>query len=469
MKNKFLTTVAALTLLTLGSCSLFEVEDVPDLNNPTVESVLNNASAAQVSQLAVGVQGAMRNGYYDMSWVGGSVGREIVVFNATDNRYYTELQGQVGIDPGGIFYPWYNAFNATRRRAELFYLSAQGSNELSAEQKKGCEGFAKTVQAWTMLNLLNMMGEVGIRTEFSDLFTSDNSNDLLNPGPFKSYEESLAYLKKLNDDAATALDGAGTAFSFTVTSGWAGFNTPANFKKFNRALAARIAMYQKDWAGMNTALAASFLDLKKSTVGVGPRFTYSTTAGDLTNQFFQGKNGNNRPIAVQNKFVPDAEAGDTRVFGTAIRDGGTSKIFKRTAPVGQGGYAPSEYEHQQYPLNTSPVSIIRNEELILMHAEAKAQTNDLTAAVAALDTIRMVHGLKSLAVAKPTVPGNKDEIIKEVLNQRRYSLFMEGSHRWFDMRRYNRLTELPLDLTTHKVWANFPKPQAEVDWDNRPR
>ncbi|HNG90040.1 MAG TPA: hypothetical protein PK858_07540, partial [Saprospiraceae bacterium] len=229
MKNKFLTTVAALALLTLGSCSLFEVEDVPDLNNPTVESVLNNASAAQVSQLAVGVQGAMRNGYYDMSWVGGSVGREVIVFNATDNRYYTELQGQVGIDPGGIFYPWYNAFNATRRRAELFYLSAQGSNELTAEQKKGCEGFAKTVQAWTMLNLLNVMGEVGIRSEFSDLFTGDAANDLLNPGPFKSYTESLAAIKKLNDDAAAALDAAGSSFSFTVASGWSGFNTPANF------------------------------------------------------------------------------------------------------------------------------------------------------------------------------------------------------------------------------------------------
>ena len=55
----------------------------------------------------------------------------------------------------------------------------------------------------------------------------------------------------------------------------------------------------------------------------------------------------------------------------------------------------------------------------------------------------------------------------EVLNQRRYSLYMEGGHRWFDMRRYNRLATLPKELATHNVFNSFPKPQAEVDWDAR--
>ena len=59
----------------------------------------------------------------------------------------------------------------------------------------------------------------------------------------------------------------------------------------------------------------------------------------------------------------------------------------------------------------------------------------------------------------------KDGLIDELLNQRRYSLFMESGHRWFDMRRYDRLNQLPLDLPTHKVFDNFPKKQSEVDWD----
>jgi starch-binding outer membrane protein, SusD/RagB family len=464
MKNKFLLILAAFAALSFGACNLFEVEDVPDLNNPTVESVLTNATAAQINQLGIGVQESMRNGYFNASWCGGSVGREVVFFNKTDNRYYTELQGQVAIDPGGIFYPWYLSFNSVRRRAEIFQRSAQNTNILSDAEKKACEGFAKTVQAYSVLNLLNMMGKEGIRTEFTDLLAP---GDLLKPGPMSNYETGLTYLKRLVDEGSAALDAGGSKFPFTVTSGWgADFDTPAEFKKFNRAVAARVAMYQKDWAGMNTALAASYLNLTGS-LKAGPKFTYSTALGDARNPFFLVKNEPTSPICAQASFRTDAEAGDTRVFGTPVIDGGTAKIRERTSSAALGGFADGLYEISIVPTNTSTIDIIRNEELILMYAEAKIQGNDLGEGQKALDIIRTAAGLKAIAEAKPSIVGNKDGLITELLNQRRYSLFMEGSHRWFDMRRYSRLSQLPLDLPIHKVFENFPKKQTEVDWDGR--
>jgi hypothetical protein len=464
MKNKFLLTLVAFAALNFGACSLFEVEDIPDLNNPTVESVLTNATTTQINQLGIGVQETMRNGHYTMSWGGGSVGREVVVFNKTDNRYYTELQGQVPIDPGGIFYPWYLSFSSTRRRAEIFLRSAQNTNQLTDAQKKACEGFAKTIEAHAALNLLNMMGKEGIRTEFTDLLAP---GDLLKPGPMSSYEGGLTYIKRLADEAAAALDAGGTSFPFTVTPGWGGdFDTPAKFKKFNRAVAARVAMYQKDWAAMNTAVNASFLNLSGS-LKAGPKFTFSTAAGDIRNPFFLVKNEPGLPVVAQASFRTDAEAGDTRVFGTPVIDGGTAKIRERASSAALGGFADGLYEISIVPTNTSPVDIIRNEELILMYAEAKIQTGDLAEGEKTLDIIRTAHGLKTIKEAKPTVSGNKDKLIDELLNQRRYSLFMEGSHRWFDMRRYGRLSQLPLDLPTHKVFENFPKKQTEVDWDGR--
>jgi starch-binding outer membrane protein, SusD/RagB family len=462
MKNKFLLFIAAVAALGLGSCGLFEVEDVQDLNNPTVESVLTDASRAQVNQLAVGVQESARNGYFSSSWCGGSVGREVVFFNKTDNRYYTELQGQVAIDPGGIFYPWYLSFNSVRRRAEIFYLSANNSKLLTPEQKKGAEGFAKTIQAYSMLNCLNMMGKEGIRTAFTDLLAV---GDLLKPGKMSDYNTGLAYIKKLTDEGAAALDGAGSAFAFPITPGWGvNFDTPAEFKKFNRAVAARVAMYQKDWAAMNTAISASFFDLGGSLT-LGPNFTYSTTPGDVRNPFFLNKNEATAPICPQSKFIAEAEAGDTRVFGAGVADGGKAKIRLRTSSASLGGFPEALYEISLVPTNTSPISIIRNEELILMYAEAQIQTDKLAEGEKALDVIRAAHGLKKIAEAKPAISGKKDGLIDELLNQRRYSLFMEGSHRWFDMRRYNRLNTLPLDLPTHKVIENFPKKQTEVDWD----
>ncbi len=464
MKNKFLLTIAAAAALSLGSCSFFEVEDVQDLNNPTVESVLTNATAVQINQLAIGVQESFRNGQYSASWCGGSISREVVFFNKTDNRYYTELQGQVAIDPAGIFYPWYLSFNSERRRAEILIQSANNSRELTATQKKGVEGFAKTAQAYTMLTCLNMMGKEGIRTEFSDLLAP---GDLLKPGPMSDYNGGLAYCRKLVDEAAVALDAAGTAFSFPVTSGWgADFDTPAEFKKFNRAVAARVAMYQKDWAAMNTAIAASYFNFG-SGLNAGPNFTYSTTLGDARNPWFLNKNEPTAPVCPQSKFIAEAEAGDDRVFGAGVSDGGKAKVRLRTSSASLGGFPEALFEISIVPSNTSPISIIRNEELILMYAEAQIQTSNLIEGEKALDVIREAHALPKIAVAKPTIVGNKDALIDELLNQRRYSLFMEGSHRWFDMRRYNKLGSLPLDLPTHKVFDNFPKKQTEVDWDGQ--
>ncbi|GAB3820658.1 hypothetical protein GCM10028895_21300 [Pontibacter rugosus] len=104
---------------------------------------------------------------------------------------------------------------------------------------------------------------------------------------------------------------------------------------------------------------------------------------------------------------------------------------------------------------TDPVSIIRNEELILIYAEANIQTGDLGEAVRALNVIRTGNGLQTY-----TGPVTREALINEMLYQRRYSLFFEG-HRWVDLRRYNRLNELPIDRAGDDVWVSFPIPFAE--------
>jgi starch-binding outer membrane protein, SusD/RagB family len=459
MKNNFKKFILGFGVAaSIASCSLLEVEKIPDLNNPTIESVLSNASLVQIGQLGVGVEAAMRDGYYTLSWIAGSIGRETIVFNSTDSRYYTELLGATTIEPGGIFLPWYNNTNQTRRRAEILIQSAENTANLSAAQKNAVKGFAKTVQAFAMLNCVNMMPEVGIRIDVKDI---------LKPGPFVDYAASLTYIKGLCDEGAAALDAGGAAFPFTL-SGFTNLNTPTTFKKFNRAVAARVAMYQKDWAGMNTALAASYLDVAGSLTA-GPNFLYSSTSGDAINPFFLATNST-APLTVQRNWISEAEAGDKRVTGANVRDGGVAKIKLRTAPIGLGSIAANTHDFQPVATSSSPMSIIRNEELILMYAEAQAQLGaaaNLTNAVNALDVIRVAAGLPKLATAKPTILTDKAKLIDEVLNQRRYSLFLEGGHRWFDMRRYDRLATLPKDLASHKAINSFPKPQAEVDWDNK--
>jgi hypothetical protein len=109
-----------------------------------------------------------------------------------------------------------------------------------------------------------------------------------------------------------------------------------------------------------------------------------------------------------------------------------------------------------YTSGTAPIAIIRNEELILIYAEANIQLSNLDEGVKALDVIRNAHGLADYNGSK-----TKAALIDEMLKQRRYSLFYEG-HRWIDLRRYNRLSELSIDRTGDDVWTQFPLPVTEL-------
>ena len=76
----------------------------------TLESPAS-ATKIQIDQLGVGLQSAMRNGFFSFYTWSGSVGREVVYFAKTESRYYRELQGEIPIDPAGIMYDWWFSYN----------------------------------------------------------------------------------------------------------------------------------------------------------------------------------------------------------------------------------------------------------------------------------------------------------------------------------------------------------------------
>ncbi len=93
--------------------------------------------------------------------------------------------------------------------------------------------------------------------------------------------------------------------------------------------------------------------------------------------------------------------------------------------------------------------------MILIYGEASIQNNDLVNGTKAINIIRAGHN-----VAPYSGAATKPALITEMLNQRRYSLFCEG-HRWVDMRRYDLLSQLPIDRPEDDVWALFPLPLTE--------
>lgn len=81
--------------------------------------------------------------------------------------------------------------------------------------------------------------------------------------------------------------------------------------------------------------------------------------------------------------------------------------------------------------------------------------------LADVNLVRTTHGL---AAKVDTDLDTQAEAIDEILRQRRYSLLLEGGHRWIDLRRYNRLSDPNLkDLPTHNVHTAYPIPTPEMD------
>ena len=277
--------------------------------------------------------------------------------------------------------------------------------------------------------------------------------------PFVSRDSVYRYILGTLDAADTDLGAGGAAFPFVLHSGFAGFNTPTTFRQFNRAIRARASVYFATRGGGNalytqalTALAASFLNgaaANAAAMDAGVYHVYSTATGDATNGV-----GQNADYLTHPSYATDIAAGDLRASKWTVL------ATARNAPQSLG--IATNLAMNRYAANNTRVPVVRNEELILLRAEARWFTNDKANAIADLNTVRSVSG--GLGATTVTVGSTDAQFIDALLYERRFSLLSEG-HRWVDHRRFDRLADLPRDITTgnnaHFVARVMPIPQAE--------
>ena len=425
------TLLLLLAAAVLTSCK----KEYGNLNSPTIEDYLKNASKDQLNGLVTGTLSGMRNNegtYLDAVSV---IGREIYRFSNADPRFVTELlgSGSTTLNSTGFYItnPWASRYRAVKN-CNVLIEAATNSTIISPEEKKAYTGFAKTLKAYELLLNLNLTYSNGIRVDVAD------PNKL---GPILGYDASITAIAALLDEAKADLTGSSVAFS--LSPGFTGFTDAAGLTKFNRALAARVDVYRKQWSAALTDLNASFLDLNGDfNTGISEQF--STGSGDQLNSAFFPQNQNGEVRLAHPSYATDITAGDDRI----------GKATLRTAAASNAGLS-GDRDVWVYRSSTAPIPIIRNEELILIYAEANIQSNSLPNAVIALNKIRTGHNLPVYAGAV-TQPA----LIDEMLKQRRYSLFFEG-HRWIDMRRYDKLGALPIDRTGDDVWSAMPIPSTE--------
>ena len=424
-------------------CEVFNVEDKPDPNNVGLSSVINNPSQADIATLVTGTLSGMREPIQQYFIDVGMVGREMYRFLAAEPRFTQDLMGggNSELDSGSFYItnPWADLYTNIRMTNILIQSLSGDVEGITPEGVSGALGFAKTIQAYQYLLALNLTNENGI--------VEQNETDVNAIGTLLNKDAGFALINQLLDSAVNDLNSGGATFSFLLPPGFNGFDTPTAFLEFNRALRARVAAYTADWQGVNSALLGSFINAGGS-LAEGVYHDFSTNPGDFENPIFNDPQaGAGDSWVAHPSWVPDAEAGDTRV---------DDKVVLRNSPASLDGLS-SEYGLFVYKTNISQIPIIRNAELLLLRAEYNINKSnpDLQAAVNDIDIIRNSAGLPNYSGAV-----TQAALLDEMLNQRRYELFMEG-HRWVDMRRYSRLDELPIDRPNDNVWLNYPIPENE--------
>jgi hypothetical protein len=442
---------AAALALVVGACS-DEGLNQPNLNTPSPDGVDANITTG-VQLRATGILALARDQMAAFVSDVGILGRESYNYTPTESRNSTDYLGTNASQGNGFNAgAWAGRYRNMRNARDLIALAERTQNNtLTTAERAAVRGFANTMWALELYHVIVSRDTLGAPLDIVD------RND--SAAVFVRRDSVYRFILSKLDAARTDLLAGGGAFPFPLHSGFTGFNTPATFAQFNRGLHARVASHAASlgiggttlYTAAVTSLGQSFLDAGAAAdLTRGVYHVYSTASGDNLNAVSPQVS----PDQLAHPSVEtDLQAGDTR-FAAKVR----RLAAPRTGPqLATFTTIATSLQYTIYPTNITPIPVIRNEELILLRAEALYFTGNQGGALADINYIRGRAGLP----ARGSFTGNGD-FLNELLYQRRYSLMFEG-HRWVDARRFGRLTSLPLDTPNHVRQPWQPIPQAECD------
>jgi starch-binding outer membrane protein, SusD/RagB family len=451
--------VAVGALALLASCNNF---DVQNLNAPTAETLTNGATRDVLARTAVGLQIQALNDRGGIIQQWGIYGREGWNLLGNDPRETgEEISGpqDAGGRAGGIWSGQYSAI----RSINTYQHAIENAAGLSDAEKRAALGFSKTLEAWHLHLVAIRSGPVGMPVDVDRPINDE-------PAPLVSFADAMAAASALMDEALADLQAGGTSFPFTFVPGYEGFTTPATFAQFNRALAAKILVHRATfvncttcWAEAATAMNQSFVTTAglPGSLKLGVYFGYTGAPGESSNPVTEALTSNrywvHPSIITGAQKRPNGEP-DLRL---------TTKVAlapaARTLNDLTGTYKPVMYND---PVTLAPdpgadIPWITNEELLLLRAEIRWNTNDKTGAINDINLVRVNAG--GLAPTTLTALSPDAAFVTELLYNRLYSLMWTQGTRWIDARRYNRTGTLPIDRSGDVIHPNMLIPAAECD------
>jgi hypothetical protein len=393
--------LVAFAAASLCGCNL----DLRNPNSPTESEVTTSADAT--IGLATGLQGRFAQSYGNFAYMAGLVTDEFASTTAALISISDAEQGSV--PPGtGIAE---NVFNSVYRTVRTANELLAGSDALAAQfdagTRSGLRALAFALKAESLGEAMQSYQQIPIKT-FGELEPA-----------YVTRAEALAYIRALLDSAAAEIAATPPSALFNSTILTPGVSLPNMIQLF-RARYARIA---NDDA---TALSASNL-VARSGAAAFSQLTFPAPA--VSPNFYANVTGGTNGIAPRRQWRLSMTGGDQRF---------TWFVVPSTTLTGRVGALLDPWNRYSNPSNPLPVYF--PDEALLIKAEALANTGQLAASQAVLDSVRTdCTGNRGIddpkACLAPLVGAlTQAQLIAEIYNQRRYELLGTGL-RWEDSRR----------------------------------
>lgn len=461
--KRYSTIALAAALAAVAGCKDNPVANPIDA--PTVDALAGGLTPTSLTQLVTGALAQDRTTWND---VPGIIEPEVMARDAyrldqSEPRYVTEMLGG-NPDPGSFaggrgFAGYYTALRAENNL--ILALNSTTPGQFTAAEISATKGFMRTMKAYEYYRLIELHDTVGVPIQ------SDNGTELT---PVRCKEAVQAYIAALLDSALTDFNAAGASTKLPVKlpSGFSthgrDYNVVGNLILFNRAWKGKLDFYRAlNRKSPQAALFATAVSELTTALGAGPGAVPASHFGWGVWYHFVAGGTENQPnvladdkIAINPLARDSLQAGDTRA----------SKIVARAAVLSVtqgGGTLSSGYTYigaVATPANQiAPEPIIRDEELVLLRAQAYIEMGDFVNAALDLNSVRTNYGLAPVTIT------SRDDGRDKVLYEKRYSLFFEGAQRWADLREYGRLngTYLRKELPTDPFNAALPLTRNELD------
>jgi hypothetical protein len=346
----------------------------------------------------------------------------------------------------------------------------ESSNDLTPAVKKQLIGEAKFFRAFCYFYLVNLYGDLPLA-----LSTDPEVNSQLARSP-----KTEVYQQIISDLIAAEANLSADFLNETLLS-----SSPERIRLTRwaaEALLARVYLYMGEWEKAEAKanllienknlfdllpLNSVFLKNSKEAIWqIQPTAINFNTLDAQTLVIPQtGPNAGANPVFLSDTLLNSFEPGDLRAkYGNWV----DTTIYKLTPTLNDTVAYANKYKLYLSDATITSATgtanmkeyfmVLRLGEQYLIRAEAKAQLGNIQGAKDDLNAIRN----RAFSPAKLTDANDKATVLAAILHERQVELFLEGGHRWLDLKRTGKIDEVMKGITPLK--ANGAGWQSYQQW-----